>query len=451
MQSASEQRHAAALVLGLGESGEAAARLLAHLGSRVTIVDQAGGEPLAARRRALEPAGIRVVLGATAAPAAPFDLCVVSPGIPESSAWVRDVERRGIPVWSELELAWRHCAARVLAVTGSNGKSTLVALCRDALEQAGATALLAGNCGPPFSAVVREGVCPAWVVLEVSTFQLERVHEFRPDVGVLLNVFPNHLDRHGNLAVYTALKARLFARMPPAAPAVIGEDVPPEVRNSRPSARWRTFGSGAGVDYRYEPGRVRCAASGREVPLAGTIFDNPVLGQTAAAAVAALEGCGLDPAHVAAAARGFRRLPHRMEDAGMVGGVRFVDDSKGTNLAALAAALRVIDGPIRLIAGGLLKEMDLGAPKKMLFKKAAGVYIIGACSEAMFAAWKGVVPCVICQDLKQAVLRAWKEASPGETILLSPGCASFDQFRGFEDRGDQFCSIVRSLVEGEKT
>jgi UDP-N-acetylmuramoylalanine--D-glutamate ligase len=439
-----------ALVLGLGESGEAAARLLARRGSRVTVVDRAGGPAQEARREALAREGIAVHLNATdRLPEGAFGLAVASPGIPATSPWFAQLAQGPVPVWAELELGWRLSSAPVLAVTGSNGKSTLVTLCRDALRLAGRAAVMAGNCSPPLCQVLLDGTPVDWLVLEVSTFQLEGVVAFCPDVGILLNVFPNHLDRHGTLEVYQALKARLFARMGPRETAIVCESVPEAVRAQVPAAVRRvSFGLAPAADYRYEPGRVVRPRGGRSVDLAGSVFDNEVLGQAAAAATAAVEACGVDPACVGQAAAAFRRLPHRTEFVAEARGVRFVDDSKATNLAALMAALRIVPGPVRLIAGGLLKEHDLEPAKKVLFKKATGVYIIGACAQVMHSAWSEAAPCVVCHDLKQAVSRAWKEARPGETILLSPGCASFDQFRGFGERGTLFCSIVQSLIQG---
>jgi UDP-N-acetylmuramoylalanine--D-glutamate ligase len=190
--------------------------------------------------------------------------------------------------------------------------------------------------------------------------------------------------------------------------------------------------------------RVRGAV---EYDVRGTPFGNPVMGMTAAAAMAALQACEIDPVCVARAAHTFERLPHRMEPVAVIRGVAFIDDSKATNLAALEAGLTMAGGPVRLIAGGLLKEHDLSLTKKRLVNRVRGVYIIGNSAQEMASAWQDAVPCCICRDLNEAVHRAWKEAHTGEVVLLSPGCASFDQFLSFEDRGEQFKAIVSGLKE----
>jgi UDP-N-acetylmuramoylalanine--D-glutamate ligase len=434
-------------VLGLGSSGDAAARLLLDHGIRVTVLDAAAGAAQDARAAALRAAGAAVRLGAGPLPGDAFDLCVVSPGLRADDRWVAAARERGVRVWGELELGWRACRSRVLAVTGSNGKSTLVKLCRDALELAGFRADMAGNYGPPLCAAARSAEPPDWLVVEVSSFQLETVEAFRPEAGILLNLNPNHLDRHGTLEIYSRLKARLFSAMGPEQAAIVPFEAPAVIREALPGAcRKRTFGVGGEADAAYGDGVVRVRGAG-EYDLQGTPFGNAVMGLTAAAAMAAAHACGLDPACVAQAARAFQRLPHRMEPVAAIRGVRFIDDSKATNLAALEAGLEMAGGPVRLIAGGMLKEHDLSATKKRLVNRVRGVYIIGKSAQEMASAWQDAVPCSICRDLNEAVHGAWKEAHTGEVVLLSPGCASFDQFLSFEDRGEQFKAIVRGLKE----
>lgn len=224
-----------------------------------------------------------------------------------------------------------------------------------------------------------------------------------------------------------------------------------DVRSAVPDAcTVRTFGLDESADYRYAPGWISSRRLPDPVSLRGTLFDNEIMGGTAAACTAAMEGCGVDPASVSRAAEAFERLPHRMQTVARIRGVRFVNDSKATNLAAMSAGIRMAEGPVRLIAGGLLKETDLDSVKKILVKRVCAVYVIGKYSGEMAAAWQDAVPCVICSDLKDAVARAWREAKAGDTVLLSPGCASFDQFRSFEDRGEQFAGMVLDIKQGEE-
>ena len=439
-----------ALVIGLGSSGEAAARLLLRQGAKVTLMDDGNAEPLRRRAETMRQAGVFVLTGAGEVPQGDFEVCVLSPGVPFAAPCVVECRRRGIPVLAELELGWRCLSSRMLAVTGSNGKSTLAKFCRDTLRQGGYTAEAGANYGVPLSAMALLDPAPDWVVAEVSSFQLETVERFAPDVAILLNINPNHLDRHATMEEYREMKSRLFRRQGPGCLAVLPDGDVQDIRDVVPdSCAVRTFGVTAGADYRYESGWIKSSRLPDPVSIQGSIFDNEVMGGTAAACVAAMEGCVLDPANVSKAAAAFERLPHRMQTVAVIRGISFVNDSKATNLAAMSAGIRMVSGPVRLIAGGLLKESDLDSVKKILVKQVRAVYVIGKYASQIADAWRDVVPCVICTGLKEAVGCAWREASAGETILLSPGCASFDQFRSFEDRGEQFAARVLEIKQGE--
>lgn len=436
-----------ALVLGLGRSGLAAARLLRRRGIAVTVVD--------AKEPAPDVAAELEALGAERlAPCGPgldrtAGLAVVSPGIAASGSWVTGLRARGVPVISEVELGWLcRGSAKVLAVTGSNGKSTLVKLCAEALARGGLKAVPCGNYGLPVCEAVTQGDWD-WLVIEISTFQLETVDAFRPDIGILLNLYPNHLDRHGSMEAYAALKGRLFSDMRAGDTALVGDEA--LARLPRPAfggGALRLFGLGETCAYRYKDGCV-ARADGTSVSFIGTPFENAVLGAAAAAAAGALEAAGVAAGALEEAAAGFVMLPHRMQPVRTLGGVRFVNDSKATNLAALGAALTMSRFPVRLIAGGLLKEADLGFIKDLLAKKCVKVYGIGKTASLLEKEWGDCVPFENCQDLGRAVRTAWQEAKEGDTVLLSPGCASFDQFRNFEERGARFICIVQAL-ETEK-
>jgi UDP-N-acetylmuramoylalanine--D-glutamate ligase len=439
-----------ALVIGLGSSGEAAARLLMRQGAAVTLVDAGSTADVERRAESLRNEGVVVHTAAKALPDGRFELCVLSPGVPSNSPWVQECRQRGIPVLSELELGWRHLPGRVLAVTGSNGKSTLVKLCRDALRCAGLTSEAGANFGTPLSALALVNPAPDWIVAEVSSFQLETVDCFSPDVAILLNINPNHLDRHGTMDEYRAMKLRLFHRMGDGQTAVLPLAELSAASCVMPaSCIQRTFGLGPEAECRYAGGMIEGVGLDLPVDVRGTAFDNEVMGMTAAACVAAMIECGANPQCVGRAAREFERLPHRMQTVGVVRDVVFVNDSKATNLAAMAAALQMGVGPVRLIAGGLLKEKDLDGIKKILVNRVSGVYLIGKYSREMALAWEDTVQCTVCNGLRDAVSHAWEDAKEGDTILLSPGCASFDQFKGFEDRGEQFIELVLQIKKGE--
>jgi UDP-N-acetylmuramoylalanine--D-glutamate ligase len=430
------------LVLGMGVSGIAAARLALAMGHQVTVLDEKSGDVLEARARELTAQGAVVQLNVREIPEDDFDLAVVSPGLNEQSKMIQNTLARNILIISELEWAAGHTEKPLLAITGSNGKSTLVKLCSDSLTCAGLSAVPCGNYGMPLSEAVMTNPNADWYVVECSSFQLERIVAFRPHVAVLLNVNPNHLDRHGSMEHYTSLKYRLFQNMASGDVRILNDEL-----EKRPiDAAFRTFSVGSGGDYRFVPDEHRvCRPDGPAVPFLGTLFDNQVMGLTAAAAVAALDACGGHGDVVSEAAGKFEALPHRLNTLCSINGVRFVDDSKATNMAALKAALMAFPGRIRLIAGGRLKETDLNSVKEVLAKKVLAVYLIGESMVTLSHAWGDTVPCRQCTTLEEAVRTAWLDVEPGDSIILSPACASFDQFVSYEDRGRAFARIVEGL------
>lgn len=446
--------YASALVLGLGASGADAARLLRREGSAVTVIDRGRNSGLAAAAKALEAEGVRVMLGRDAPPDSAYSVCIASPGIPAESPLLRTLRARSVPVLPEFELGWSRLRSRVVAVTGSNGKSTLVKLCTEALLLAGARAAQCGNCMPTVCRIALEqDERPLdWAVMELSSFQLELAAAFKPEVAVLLNLQPNHLDRHADMHAYRAAKARLFARMSSPDRAIVWEHEKEHMAALAASAPdWITFGLSESADYRYVEGgvSVRAARHAAPLPIAlptrGTIFDNEIMGPAAAAAMAVADACGAGAAALSGAMRDFKPLPHRMTEIAVLRGVRFVDDSKATNLAALAAAVRMTRGPVRLIAGGLEKNEPFDPVRPLLAGKVAAAYLIGKAAPLLSAAWRDATACALCGNIEEAVRRAFAEAAPGDTVLLAPGCASFDQFRNFGERGDRFAALVRGL------
>lgn len=434
-----------ALVLGAGVSGVAAARLLAARGCRATLLDAAPPEALRPAAARLNGCAVDVCGGATGLPPGDFGLCVASPAFAVHHPWLDAARARSIPIVSELELGFAAWPGRVLAVTGSKGKSSLVKLCADTLVRAGVRAEAAGNYGTPLCELSLDRPALAWAVTEVSSFQLELADAFRPDVAVLLNVQPDHLDRHGSLAVYRALKLRLFGRQSPGQVALLPEGFDAGMALPHGVAVQR-FGDGPGADWRYAAGEIAGCWAGRpgRLDLRGSWFDNPVLGLAAAAGVAALTACGLPPEAIAEGLRHFEPLPHRLQWVGTYGGVRYVDDSKATSLAAVAAALRMVSGPVRLIVGGRLKEHALDGLKELLTTRVRKVYLIGESAAQMGTAWSSAVKCEPCGTVGVAVVRAVREAAAGETVILSPGCSSFDQFRDYKERGEVFTQAVRA-------
>ncbi len=439
-----------ALVLGLGSSGIAAARLLSARGITVTALDEAEGAEPRAAAEALRREGIDARAGARGPlPKGPFRMAVASPGLsPATSPWLAELRARGTPVWAEFELGWRlRGAARVIAVTGSNGKSSVVKLIAESLVNAGHSAAACGNYGVPLCDLAMRTPVDFWVA-EVSSFQLELARAFAPDTAVLLNIQPNHLDRHGTMDAYRAAKARVFEQLAGAATAV----VPPDLVSLAASARARgarvwTFGAvgDSTLDYAWRKGQVLRPSPLAPVAVHGSYFDNPILGMAVAASVAAVESAGVDGASVGRAAVSFEPLPHRMQTVGEACGVRWINDSKATSLAALHAALQMMGGGrrVRLLAGGRPKEYAFDSVNYMLASCARKVYLFGECAGRLQDAWQPVVPVSVHGTLDEAARKAAEDAEQGDVILLSPACTSFDQFRNFEARGEAFAQLAR--------
>jgi UDP-N-acetylmuramoylalanine--D-glutamate ligase len=390
-----------------------------------------------------------VLFGGGELPQENFDVCVVSPAFAMNHPWVAACRSRGLRMISELELGGCCWPGKILAVTGSKGKSSVVKFCADTLELAGVTASPAGNYGIPLCRLALEQPHLAWAVTEVSSFQMEHTPTFSPDIAVLLNIQADHFDRHADMAEYKELKLKLFSAMRRGGCALLPSQLDDEGSVPEGVIRLR-FGEDAGCDWLYAEHAVKGLLDGEssKISLAGTWFDNEILGLAAAAAAAALRYAGLGDAQIEHGLKAFQPLAHRGQEVGVSRqGVRFVDDSKATSLAATAAALRMVRKPIRLIAGGLLKESDLESIKELLTQTTQKVYLIGRCSGQMFQAWASAVPCEECGTLDCAVAAAVRDAQPGETVLLSPGTASFDQFTSYRERGERFTTRVRAVAD----
>jgi UDP-N-acetylmuramoylalanine--D-glutamate ligase len=401
---------ARALVLGLARSGQAAALALARRGVEVLGVDR---NPEVERRR-LEEAGVEVHAGTEEeALLDGIELLVKSPGVPAETRLVSAARARGVPVWSELELGYRLLpAVSLVGVTGTNGKTTTAELLGAMLG-----APVAGNVGRALCDL--DGVAArGWVVCEVSSFQLEDVHEFRPRVAALLNLEPDHLDRHGTFESYRAAKLRLFENQQADDVAVVPrgfEDV---------------------------PGRGRRVEFAGDDPLPATpLLPGAHNRENAAAATAIARAAGVADPQIAQALSTFRGVPHRLEAIADRDGVLWVNDSKATNVAAAVRALASYDRPLLLIAGGRAKGESFAPLAQAARGRVRRAFLIGeAAAELAFAL--GEVPHVPVGDLGQAVAAAAGEAQPGDVVLLSPACASYDQYASFEELGEHFRRLV---------
>jgi UDP-N-acetylmuramoylalanine--D-glutamate ligase len=416
------------LVVGLARSGQAAARLLASRSERVLGVDSGhpdGVGPLAA-------GGVEVALGSDGLEALAEARCVVkSPGVPGEAPVIAAARERGVPILGELELAWRLLPNRFVAITGTNGKTTVAELLSQIWRTSGEPVRVAGNVGTPLASLVDEVPAEATIVCEASSFQLEDSERFAPECGLLLNIAADHLDRHRTLEQYLAAKLRLFANQGPADFAVINGADPML----------------PGVDL---PGEARRLDFSERIGSYETSLIGAHNAANAAAAAVAAEAMGIDPEAIRRALAEFPGVPHRLERVRELDGVLYVNDSKATNVAAASAALRSFDGGIRAILGGSLKGGGFAELAEPVTERCVACYLIGEAAEQLEGdlapAFQAGVAHRRCADLAEAVSAAAAEAGPGEVVLLAPACASFDAYRDFEARGEHFRQLVQALT-----
>ena len=440
------------LVYGLGLSGRAAARLLLARGATVLAVDDQAVEPgdLAGRVALLAGGADR---GNRELPPG-IDLVVVSPGVPLDRPILEAARRKGVPVIAEVELAFPLLNGPVVAITGSNGKSTTTAMTGAMLRAAGLAVEVCGNIGEPLADKV-EGPPGRTFVVELSSFQIEGIVAFKPQAAALLNLSEDHLDRYGTMAAYGAAKKRLFRDMDASGIAVLNADDPETVEVDTRAHR-RFFSRRGRIEdgcYADRDDRVlEVSPNGTETELFHA-DDVPLAGvqnlENAMAAALLARAVGAGPDAIRSALRNFRGLPHRMQQVGERGGVVFYDDSKGTNPGATLKAIEgFADGTVHLILGGRNKDADLVVLTPMVRRKARRAYLIGESAGDFASALDGAVPYEMAGTLDRAVRSAAGQARPGESVVLSPACASFDQFRNFVHRGQVFQELVRDVVGG---
>ncbi|MDR0379687.1 MAG: UDP-N-acetylmuramoyl-L-alanine--D-glutamate ligase [Candidatus Accumulibacter sp.] len=443
-----------ALVLGLGESGLAMARWLARLGAVVRVADSRDAPPGAQALAAAVP-DAEVLTGAfTEAAFAGIDLAAISPGVPVQTPVVRAAIARGVPVVSEIELfargIRRHAPeSRVIAITGSNGKTTTTALTAYLLDAAGVSATACGNISPSaldaLMTALDAGVLPEVWVLELSSFQLETTETLNAIAATILNLSEDHLDRYASLDDYARAKARVFQGE---GLMLLNRDDARCLAERRDDRRVVSFGLDAAPsarDYGFVDGWLthgdECLVRLAALKLAGR--HNAA---NALAALALCEAVGVAPTALLPALREFRGLPHRVDPVAEIAGVTYYDDSKGTNVGATLAAVRGLGRKVALILGGEGKEQDFSPLKPVLAEHARGVALIGRDARLIGEAIDGCgVPCRDCRDLEDAVRWCASVARPGDAVLLSPACASFDMFRDYRHRAEVFVDLTRAL------
>jgi len=431
------------LVVGLARSGVAAALALRALGHEVIGVDSGSGqdERLQSAAGRLSQAGVEVHLDASGDVfAARAGTLIKSPGVPQQAPAVVAARERRLPVLGELELAWRLLDNEFLAVTGTNGKTTTTEWIGHIHREAGVLVAVAGNVGTPLSSLVGELGAEVTIVCEASSFQLEDTEVFSPEVAVLLNLSPDHLDRHPSYEDYVAAKLRVFVNQGNYDVAVIPDDL--GIEDIGGCARQVLFGTGPEAELADRAGYLWWDGQPL-LPVSELALPGEHNRQNAAAAAAVCLARGLEPGAVAAGLRTFTGVPHRLELVAVENGVAYVNDSKATNVASTIVALRTYAEGVHLIAGGRGKAQDFSPLAPLVAERCRAVYLIGeAAAEIATALGDSGVPLHDEHDLGRAVSLARAAARPGEVILLSPACASYDQYPDFEARGEHFRALV---------
>jgi len=432
-------------VLGAGLSGTAAALLLKSEGADVTVLDSAGEDNLLKSTiDDLRAKGIRVICGPAAdEDSAGYQMAVVSPGIDPASRLARNFSSRKIDVIGELELGWQFCEIPVIAVTGTNGKTTTTELLAQMLNACGQRTIACGNIGKPLSEVAREREPFDALTVEVSSFQLEEIRTFHPSISLWLNFAPDHLDRYRSVADYRAAKLRIFENQTEKDVAVINAaETLPKVQ-----PRKITFSAYADhADFRLSDGAILYQDE-PVLRLAETKLRGSHNIENLMATLAAGMARGLSFREMLAPLLTYEPRPHRCEFVREVGGVGYVNDSKATNLDAVEKALKAQSKSVILIAGGKDKGFTFDPLRSLVKEKVRSTILIGEMAESIRRSWSGAVESEIAKSLADAVERAHAIARPGEVVLFSPGTSSFDMFKSYADRGDQFRVLVQALPQ----
>jgi UDP-N-acetylmuramoylalanine--D-glutamate ligase len=444
------------LVIGAGKSGVAVSRFLCGKGAAVVLADAGRpGDPRGELEQ-LSAAGVQILSGGyPGVERGSFDLVVLSPGVPLTEKPARDALKHGIPVTGELELAYRFARAPIVAVTGTNGKTTTTTLIGEIFKNAGKNVLVGGNIGRPLVTEVERFGTGDLIVTEVSSFQLETATTFKPKVGVILNITPDHLDRHGTMENYTAAKLKIVAGQEPGDYAVLNYDDAATAALGK-GLRGKVFyfsrqaALAEGVFVR--EGKI-IAGFGRLEEIICRVNELGIPGahnlENALAAVAAAKVMGVESGVLADTLRKFKGVSHRLEFVAEINGVRYINDSKGTNPDASIKALEAYEEPVVLIAGGKNKGSDFSHFAGKVKEKARALVVLGQSARLIAAAArdKGFENIYYAGDFREAVQLARRSARPGDIVLLSPACASWDMFKSYEERGDLFKEIVKGFKD----
>jgi UDP-N-acetylmuramoylalanine--D-glutamate ligase len=446
-----ELRGKRVLVVGLARTGVATALFCAARGAGVTATDSRMENEIGVEIAKLREAGVTLELGGHQEKTfLAQDLIVPSPGVPADAPLLEVARGMGITIWSEIELAYRFLKGRLIGITGSNGKTTTTSLLEHILKNAGFSTILAGNIGTPLIGRVDASRDDTVMVVELSSFQLELIESFRPNIGIFLNLTPDHLDRHHTLEAYGSAKARIFENQTEEDAAVLNADDPATTpyAPARPRLYWFSrkqrvaqgaYLRGEEIVFRRD-GVEEFVLRRGDIPLAGAHNLENVLAAVAAARIAGAETGAIDKG-----VRSFTGVEHRLEFVAEIGGVRYYNDSKATNVDATQKALDAFPGRILVILGGKDKGSDYTVLQKPLREKAILALLVGAAAEKIEKQIAGSVAIERAGNIERAVEIASHAARPGDVVVLAPACASFDQFQNYEHRGRVFKELVRQL------
>jgi len=432
-----------AIVLGLGTSGEAAAKLLRQEGADVTVLDSAESDDLIDKAQRLNQIGIQTILGKAAERAEIHsELVVLSPGIDPQVELVQNFKRRGVNFTGELELAYRLCQKPIVAITGTNGKTTTTQLIEIMLNGAGMQTVACGNIGMPFSEAIYHQAGIDVFTVEVSSFQLETISRFHPRVAVWLNFTPDHLDRYASLQEYRSAKLRIFEQQGKDDFAILN------AQDSFPSLKARRMSFSAYSDNADFVCRENVIHFQDEpiLRLEETRLSGIHNTENLMATLGVAHALGIDWNAAITGLRRYQLLPHRCENVGEFDGVTFINDSKATNLDALVKALESASRPVVLIAGGKDKGFEFDSIVPLAERQVKHAVLLGEMAERIAKKWSAHLPCHIVQTLSEAVTTARRYAQSGDTVLFSPGTSSFDMFKNYADRGNQFRQLVKELT-----
>ncbi len=455
--------HKTVLVLGLGKSGLAAAELLRKRGARVLALDSADSPALQRDAAQLKAMGVVVELGADEAPNVNFDLAVVSPGVPWSNPILQELNERKVPIIGEFELGYQHSLCLNVAITGTNGKTTTTELVERLLPAHHFKTLAAGNIGLPVCTVAEQTKDLDFLTLEVSSFQLETIQYFRPAVGVLLNITPDHLDRYDRMADYALAKGKLFMNQQPFDWAVVQSEALAQLRSLKvniPSKVITFSASNRRADLHLDRSLIISRLDDWNGPLLDmnqTRVVGPHNAENVMAALAVGRILRIPLETMVEALKTYEPAAHRCELVAEIGGVKFINDSKATNLDAVHKALLAVPAAqpgepnVWLIAGGRDKGFEYHDIGPLLSQRVKGAFLIGETREKIRAAWSLFTPCTLKDSLIEAVTEAAASAVSGDVVLLSPACSSFDQFQNYQHRGDVFRQAVADLPSSGRT